>query len=109
MQLRRLGGSKDDTERVSQGFDQSGPEGNRTPDLLNAIQTLYQLSYTPSSGSGQVPTVLAARPWVALRGREGMAHPIVGKDKVLEPPARLPVPLDADLCPRACAAILSVV
>ena len=25
----------------------SGPEGNRTPDLLNAIQTLYQLSYEP--------------------------------------------------------------
>ena len=24
-----------------------GGEGNRTPDLLNAIQTLYQLSYTP--------------------------------------------------------------
>ena len=25
----------------------SGPEGNRTPDLLNAIQALYQLSYEP--------------------------------------------------------------
>ncbi len=25
-----------------------GAEGDRTPDLLNAIQTLYQLSYDPS-------------------------------------------------------------
>ena len=25
-----------------------GAEGNRTPDLLNAIQALSQLSYTPS-------------------------------------------------------------
>jgi hypothetical protein len=24
-----------------------GGKGNRTPDLLNAIQALYQLSYTP--------------------------------------------------------------
>ena len=24
-----------------------GPKGNRTPDLLNAIQALYQLSYGP--------------------------------------------------------------
>ena len=28
----------------------SGGEGNRTPDLLNAIQALSQLSYTPGSG-----------------------------------------------------------
>ena len=28
-------------------IDPCGPEGNRTPDLLNAIQTLYQLSYEP--------------------------------------------------------------
>ncbi len=27
----------------------SGPEGSRTPDLLNAIQALSQLSYGPSS------------------------------------------------------------
>ena len=27
----------------------SGGKGNRTPDLLNAIQTLYQLSYTPKT------------------------------------------------------------
>lgn len=26
---------------------ESGDEGNRTPDLLNAIQALYQLSYVP--------------------------------------------------------------
>ncbi len=27
-----------------------GGEGSRTPDPLNAIQVLYQLSYTPSGG-----------------------------------------------------------
>jgi rhamnogalacturonyl hydrolase YesR len=27
---------------------QSGDEGGRTPDLLNAIQALYQLSYIPN-------------------------------------------------------------
>jgi hypothetical protein len=27
----------------------SGGEEDRTPDLLNAIQALYQLSYTPSN------------------------------------------------------------
>ena len=26
-----------------------GGKGSRTPDLLNAIQALYQLSYTPGS------------------------------------------------------------
>ena len=32
-----------------------GAKGIRTPDLLNAIQTLYQLSYDPiRSGSGTV-------------------------------------------------------
>ena len=29
-----------------------GGEGSRTPDPLNAIQVLYQLSYTPSGGVG---------------------------------------------------------
>ena len=33
------------------GFLSGGGKGSRTPDLLNAIQALYQLSYTPSSGS----------------------------------------------------------
>ncbi len=27
-----------------------GDKGSRTPDLLNAIETLYQLSYIPISG-----------------------------------------------------------
>ena len=31
---------------VSQDFD-GGDKGSRTPDLLNAIETLYQLSYIP--------------------------------------------------------------
>ncbi len=29
-----------------------GARGNRTPDLLNAIQALSQLSYGPIAGSG---------------------------------------------------------
>ena len=29
-------------------FENGGATGNRTPDLLNAIQTLYQLSYDPT-------------------------------------------------------------
>ncbi len=31
-----------------QWFGDGGGKGNRTPDLLNAIQALYQLSYTPT-------------------------------------------------------------
>ncbi len=33
---------------VSRGFFNGGAEGNRTHDLLNAIQALSQLSYSPS-------------------------------------------------------------
>ena len=32
----------------------SGAEGNRTPDLLNAIQALSQLSYGPNTHSGEL-------------------------------------------------------
>jgi hypothetical protein len=32
---------------VKSGRDDGGAEGNRTPDLLNAIQALSQLSYGP--------------------------------------------------------------
>jgi hypothetical protein len=32
---------------ASKAWGGCGPEGNRTPDLLNAIQALYQLSYEP--------------------------------------------------------------
>lgn len=32
----------------------SGDEGDRTPDLLNAIQTLSQLSYAPGHGKRKV-------------------------------------------------------
>ncbi len=31
-----------------------GAKGSRTPDLLNAIQALYQLSYGPTGGPGAV-------------------------------------------------------
>ena len=33
--------------RVARRAKRGGGKGSRTPDLLNAIQTLYQLSYTP--------------------------------------------------------------
>jgi hypothetical protein len=32
-----------------------GAKGIRTPDLLNAIQTLSQLSYSPTAGAGSIP------------------------------------------------------
>ncbi len=41
------------TERIKQkktafaAFPIGGDKGRRTPDLLNAIETLYQLSYIP--------------------------------------------------------------
>ncbi len=42
------------------GFD-GGAEGNRTPDLLNAIQALSQLSYGPNSfGVGMPPAVFSS-------------------------------------------------
>ena len=34
-------------------FPSGGDKGSRTPDLLNAIETLYQLSYIPTKGNGQ--------------------------------------------------------
>jgi hypothetical protein len=34
----------------------SGGEGNRTPDLLNAIQALSQLSYAPERGGVKAAT-----------------------------------------------------
>jgi hypothetical protein len=33
-----------------------GGKGNRTPDLLNAIQALYQLSYTPKKNGASKQT-----------------------------------------------------
>ena len=35
--------------------------GSRTPDLLNAIQTLYQLSYTPKNDATMIPFFNAGR------------------------------------------------
>ena len=40
-------------------FWDSGGEGNRTPDLLNAIQALSQLSYAPPPQSRKEPLNLA--------------------------------------------------
>ena len=37
-----------------------GAKGSRTPDLLNAIQALYQLSYGPTGGLAQR---VAPLPW----------------------------------------------
>lgn len=33
--------------QIIAGLKNRGDKGSRTPDLLNAIQTLYQLSYIP--------------------------------------------------------------
>ncbi len=49
-----------------------GPEGNRTPDLLNAIQALYQLSYEP----GHAVRLLLHRHSAFLRGRTNGIAPI---------------------------------
>ena len=35
-------------------FEDGGAEGVRTPDLLNAIQALYQLSYDPNRSDGNL-------------------------------------------------------
>src|SRR5712692_7214656 len=35
--------------------DSGGPEGIRTPDLLNAIQTRSQLRHRPTSGPSMIP------------------------------------------------------
>ena len=37
-------------------WQDGGAEGVRTPDLLNAIQALYQLSYDPIRGGGKSKT-----------------------------------------------------
>ena len=34
---------------IAPGISPDGGEGNRTPDLLNAIQALSQLSYAPGA------------------------------------------------------------
>jgi hypothetical protein len=33
--------------------EKRGAKGNRTPDLLNAIEALYQLSYDPVTDEGE--------------------------------------------------------
>jgi hypothetical protein len=47
-----------DALQTSENF--GGAEGDRTPDLLNAIQALSQLSYGPLSGFGQMADVSAS-------------------------------------------------
>ncbi len=39
------------------GLTDGGAEGVRTPDLLNAIQALYQLSYDPIRSGGKCMTL----------------------------------------------------
>ena len=46
-----------------------GGKGSRTPDLLNAIQALYQLSYTPkvrTFGMIRIAPPLVKRGWICL-------------------------------------------
>ena len=39
-------------DREGTGRSAGGAKGSRTPDLLNAIQALSQLSYGPTQGGG---------------------------------------------------------
>ena len=41
--------AKENPSRCSTWIASGGDEGSRTPYLLNAIQTLYQMSYTPTA------------------------------------------------------------
>jgi hypothetical protein len=49
--LYQLSYSREQTTVLGRHFCHGG-EGNRTPDLLNAIQALSQLSYTPGINPG---------------------------------------------------------
>ena len=69
------------TEKLTGSYQYiGGGKGSRTPDLLNAIQTLYQLSYTPTSGeiigvgitSGDV---LSTRRWMTPFAQRAPAKP----------------------------------
>ena len=42
---------KSNSNNKIEGLD-GGDKGSRTPDLLNAIETLYQLSYIPKKKNG---------------------------------------------------------
>ena len=55
----------------------SGAEGNRTPDLLDAIEALSQLSYDPEGA-----------PHVARTFRSVNAHTVTGPRRVAERPDR---------------------
>ena len=53
-QVARLQALQSDIRRSKQAFDlgKRGAKGIRTPDLLHAMQALYQLSYSPSGAAG---------------------------------------------------------
>jgi hypothetical protein len=69
------------TARTTLKAEDGGAEGSRTPDLLNAIQTLYQLSYDPSPNganlrrhpalSNFLPGLEMSPGSIALRARRG--------------------------------------
>jgi hypothetical protein len=50
-------------------LDRGGATGIRTPDLLNAIQTLSQLSYSPTPDGEYIAPRLAVR---AIASRAGL-------------------------------------
>ena len=52
------------SERLAQSnryFRRYGGEGNRTPDLLNAIQALSQLSYTPNTSAARYRLIATSK------------------------------------------------
>ena len=74
VRLRGTKGSTDSPTKANIRFlrQPSGGEGNRTPDLLNAIQALSQLSYGPRR---RVATAITTRVFNSCRGLYPQAGP----------------------------------
>ena len=58
-------------ERLEMRDDFGGAKGSRTPDLLNAIQALYQLSYGPTGGLPRLSMWRAGSIGVPATGASG--------------------------------------
>ena len=60
--IKKVHNSRKGKKRVCENsqtrMDSGGDEGDRTPDLLNAIQALSQLSYAPKSFTNDIMAML---------------------------------------------------
>src|ERR1700749_672156 len=54
----------------------SGAKGIRTPDLLHAMQTRYQLRHSPATCKTPVPGCPLGGTWIAYRVREHVSYSI---------------------------------